>query len=285
MENYKLLGHKVGIKILDENTLENIFPMYQSMMNKINECRDVASKNTGWFGKRHYQYNFMYDNVFSILGKRGTGKTSVAFSLKEIIENSVENPNDVVLPIIIPEVIPENCTILGWLLAVIKEEVENLENQIKKQKTTGYEKREDYWDNCRHSDEIGNLSEKLKQLSRMVFAGKYNPANENSYYKAVGNSAVQADDYYQFANEIAEFWDMWIKAIQDLDIQTNSDNNNCPLIYFIFDDVDLSPEKIGELLSVIIKYLSHPNLIVITTADEQLFLDVLENRLDILIPL
>lgn len=281
MKNYKLLGHKVGIKILDENTLENIFPMYQSMMNKISECRSVASEHTGWFGKRRYQYNFMYDNVFSILGKRGTGKTSVAFSLKEIIENSKENPKDVVLPIIIPEVIPENCTVLGWLLAVIKEEVEYLEDQIKNQKTTGYEKREDYWDNCRHSDEIGNLSEKLKQLSRMVFAGKYNPANENSYYKAVGNSAVQADDYYQFANEIAEFWNMWIKAIKDLNIQANQEyNNNCPLIFFIFDDVDLSPERIGELLSVIIKYLSHPNLIVITTADEKLFLDVLENRLD-----
>ena len=54
----------------------------------------------------------------------------------------------------------------------------------------------------------------------------------------------------------------------------------CPLIYFIFDDVDLAPEKIDELLSVIIKYLSHPNIIVLTTADEELFLEVIENRLD-----
>ena len=33
-------------------------------------------------------------------------------------------------------------------------------------------------------------------------------------------------------------------------------------------------------MSIIIKYLSHPNIIVITTADEEMFLEVIENNLD-----
>ena len=38
MENHEFLDHKVGIKILDDNKLENIFPMYKSLKNKIDDC-------------------------------------------------------------------------------------------------------------------------------------------------------------------------------------------------------------------------------------------------------
>ena len=66
----------------------------------------------------------MYDNVFSIMGKRGTGKTSVVFTLQNmILEKYGRCYNDVVLPLIIPEAIPDNCTVLGWILAIVKEEV------------------------------------------------------------------------------------------------------------------------------------------------------------------
>ena len=110
MENHEFLDHKVGIKILDDNKLENIFPMYKSLKNKIDDCRKAAYTQRYQSIKKHYQYNYMYDNVFSILGDRGTGKTSVAFTLKEIIEKESKTKNhyDTVLPIIIPEAIPEN---------------------------------------------------------------------------------------------------------------------------------------------------------------------------------
>lgn len=273
MNRVEHMEHKVGIKILAESGLENIFPMYRSLENKIEECRAAAGKRQH-VQKKHYQYNYMYDNVFSILGKRGTGKTSVAFTLKERIESDRKHPEDVVLPIIIPEVIPEDCSILGWILAVVKEEVEHLEKRLKESQS-GTDK-DKYWDTCRYSDGAAesSLSKKLNRLNQMFFAGKYNPANENSYYKAVENSAVQAEKFYQFAQEVAELWDLWVSRLK------NGREETCPLIYFIFDDVDLAPEKIGELLSVIIKYLSHPNIIVITTADEELFLEVTENRLD-----
>mgnify|MGYP000323329998 FL=1 len=52
-----------------------------------------------------------------------------------------------------------------------------------------------------------------------------------------------------------------------------------PLIYLIFDDVDLNPERALEICSAIIKYLSHPNLIIIMTADEELFYDVILNSM------
>ena len=150
------------------------------------------------------------------------------------------------------------------------------------------------WDRCRYKnwqDGENSLLALYDELSQLFYAGSYNPSNEESYYRAVDNSVRQAEDYYKFAKRIANLWDAWVERIQDLQEYQREERGqegkqekrpagSCPMIYFIFDDVDLAPEKIEELLSVIIKYLSHPNIVVIATADEELFLEVIENRLD-----
>ena len=77
--------YKVGIRLLSLVQLENIFPNYQDLLDRIESYREMA--DYGLKGTAdHYQYNLMYDNVFSIFGKRSTGKTSVAFTLQNILE-------------------------------------------------------------------------------------------------------------------------------------------------------------------------------------------------------
>lgn len=278
----KNMQHKVGIKVLTDVQLENVLPTYENLLEKIDECRKAAKMESKSLEKRHYQYNFMYDNVFSILGQRGSGKTSVAFTLRDKLggKNS-KHPEDVVLPLIIPEVIPDACTVLGWILAIVKEEIEQLEEKIRKVQPI----RENSlnWERCTmksYGKNETSLSERLDRMNQLLYAGSYNPHNESSYYKAVDFSVMQANDYYKFAKEIATLWDEWIEQIRYYNLLENGKRDVCPLIYFIFDDVDLAPEKIEEILSVIIKYLSHPNIIVITTADENLFLEVIQNKLD-----
>lgn len=270
--------HKVGVKILSDLQLKNTLPTYEKLMARIEACR--AAVPNAAIPEKHYQYTLMYDNVFSVLGERGTGKTSVAFTLQEKIQKNEKYARyDVVLPLVIPEVIPEQCTVLGWLLAIVKEEMEKLERRLQKleQKNAGEQWRSRYrlyGEN--HMEE--SLVTQLEDICHMFFAGSYDPSNEKSYYRAVGYSVQQADDYYKFAKEITRLWDLWIKKIErcyELERQVTK-CDICPMIYFIFDDVDLAPEKIGELLSVIIKYLSHPNIIVITTADERLFWGLLK---------
>lgn len=285
------ITHKVGVKILSNQQLENVLPTYQNLFQKIDTCREVAKdarrelQSEEKKEERYYQYNFMYDNVFSVLGRRGTGKTSVAFTLREIIRDKYRRHHDVIMPLIIPEVIPEDCTILGWLLAIVKKEIDSLEDKIQKCDDLS---KEQFWERCKYGErnkKEASLANQLEELSQLFYAKGYNPGTETSYDRAIDNSARQADDYYKFAAKIAELWDAWVERIcyyQSLEQGKHdaTDNECCPMIYFIFDDVDLAPEKIEELLSVIIKYLSHPNIVVITTADEELFLEVLENRLD-----
>lgn len=282
--------HKVGVKELSDTQLKNILPDFRNIFTKIEQFRKAAAaeENQPNSSRKYYQYNLKYDNVFSILGKRGTGKTSVAFTLRNRIEQDEKHKDyDVVLPLIIPESIPENCTVLGWLLAIVKEEMEALEKNIRDlERTSGGEQNRSRF---RYMEGIGSkdsLETKLEDISQMFFAGSYNPSNEKSYYRAIDNSVQQAGDYYKFAKEIANLWDIWIERIRKLYELKNENTNKStnekiyPMIYFLFDDVDLAPEKISEILSVIIKYLSHPNIIVIITADEKLFLEVVENQLD-----
>lgn len=278
-------AHKVGIKILSDIQMTNVFPNYADVINRIEGHRKWLETHQIQRLKR-YQYNLMYDNVISIFGKRGTGKTSVAFTLHKKLEEDMHHPYDIVLPIIIPEVIPTDGSALGWLLAIVKDQVMEFEKRLQKEfgKSDYGSGFDNFWDNCK-DEKIGNmqyrLSEELDRLVELFYSVKYNPANELSYNIAVGNSVKQSQNYYEFAKAIVTFWDYWIAAIRELyKLEGDAQEDIAPLIYFVFDDVDLAPQKVDELLSIIIKYLSHPNIIVITTADEEMFLEVIEERLD-----
>lgn len=269
--------YKVGIKLLTDKQLENVFPDYPALLEKIELYREKSKCLPEGYSD-HIQYNLMFDNVFSIMGKRGTGKTSVAFTLKKKIEEGKYGACDVVLPLIIPEVIPNDCSVLVWILAIVKTQVKLLEEKLN-ELTKGQHKN-NYWTNCHYEHPNAMpLDKQVENLMELVFAGKYNPSGESSFYKAVGNSVRQAGDYYRFSCEIADFWNAWIEKIKQVN-RLEKHGDCSPLLFFIFDDVDLEPQKVAELLSIIMKYLSHPNIIVITTADEEMFLEVIENNLD-----
>lgn len=284
-EQFVVPAHKVGIKLLDDLQMQNVFPNYRNLIERIENHRKCIS-GTGRNLSGHYQYNMMYDNVFSIFGKRGTGKTSVAFTIQKKFEENTEHPYDIVFPIIIPEVIPAGCSALGWLLAIVGEKVQELTNKRERlYESDGRCRNSDFWEKCKYSganESASVLAQKFECLEELYFSMKYNSSAETSYSLAVGNSARQAKNYYRFAREIAGFWDALIDEIVDLyELQSRkTEPKASPLLYFIFDDVDLAPEKVDELMSMIIKYLSHPNIIVITTADEEMVLEVIENNLD-----
>lgn len=274
------LNYKVGIKILSDTQLANVFPNYRELLDKIELYRDKARKLPEDYDKKP-QYNLMFDNVFSIMGKRGTGKTSVAFTLKTKIEEIKPKSHDMVLPIIMPEIIPNDCSVLVWLLAIIKDELTKWENEINKLiNPENTDTSNAYWHNCHYNFASSpSLVKQVDTLLELSFAGKYNPTGESSFYRVVGNSVRQAEDYYKFSCEITRLWNMWADKAKRLH-NTKADESCCPMLFFIFDDVDLEPQKVAELLSIIMKYLSHPNIIVITTADEEMFLEVIENNLD-----
>ncbi len=252
------ISHKVGIKLLNDEQLYNTFPGFDDLWRKIEEFKGVIIDP---MDERRYQDTLMYDNVFSILGERGTGKTSVLYTLKDKIKDKYIR--DMVFPIIMPEIIPEECDILGWILAVISEK---LETEFEEQKLK-------YSQKC-HVGERDELRRKLERICELSFSVKYNPDSEKSFYEVVSNSERQAQNAFVFARELTEFWTKlanWLKTVEGKPGETGN-----PMIYFFFDDVDLAPERVNDLFSVVTKYLAHPNIIVIITADENQIMEVTE---------
>lgn len=262
--------HKTGIKILDVHQLENLFPNYDSLLQRIENHRAKLQQMNKIRFEKDSQYNLMYDNIFSIFGKRGAGKTSAMFTLKKILEMIYSQ--DVVLPIVMPEMIPAECSMIGWILSLLEEIVDELDQKVKSRNRMDNTQ----FGECiyRQSDSLKRAYEKVKELG---FSQFYQSDWNESFSVALINKERQTQNSFDFSKELGRFWELLKKTIQETSEEKNAKE---PLIYIIFDDVDLLPEAVTTLLSTIIKYLSHPNIIVFVTADEELLYDVIENNMN-----
>lgn len=268
--------HKMGFKILSDDQLVNIFPTVENMERKfethrknISKIDDVKAHGTEF----DFQYNLMYDSIFSIWGKRGSGKTSAIFTLKYRLEK--KNKHDLFLPIIMPEMLPVNCDIIGWILAVLDSEVSKLENIIKDNIKLIDD--EDFFKHCIFDPNNNKLRVSYKKTKELASSRNMRSfGGDRSYAESIGYTERYTQNCYDFSRQLADFWDILVQSMKKA---YGMGMNEEPLIYIMFDDVDLTPDKVVELFSVIIKYLSHPNLVVITTADEELFRDVIESDL------
>ena len=250
-ENLRLVPHhKMGIKILDTAQLENLFPEYENIDRRIQVHREQIKKIKGKSGILDNQYNLMYDNVFSIMGKRGSGKTSVVLTLKQLLQD--EYSQDIVLPIIMPEMIPRECSLIGWILSLLEDEVKKVNSKLefRNNENSGYFKE------CMKPSKT-MLIQKYERVKELCFSQFYQVERAETLSAAVVNTQIQTQNSFAFSHELVEFWDIFIKSIKEV-----HQSGEEPIIYIIFDDVDLMPDVVISLLSTIIKYLSHPNIIV-----------------------
>lgn len=266
--------HKMGFKILTETQLSNMFPTYGNLFEKIDVHRaKIQSFDTEKMSQLDYQYNLMYDTIFSIFGSRGSGKTSAVFTLKKMIRERYEPFGDYVFPIIMPEMIPEACDLISWILAILGETVSELEKRL--ERDPQLVNNNDFFNNCRFRRD-NRLRQEYNYIKELYFSKGYDVGREKSLEAAIGNNGIQVQYSYEFSQKLIRFW----TTLKDAIAKANHlEAGQEPLIYFIFDDVDLTPHKVEEMLSTIVKYLSHPNIIAIVTADEELFSDVVEEML------
>lgn len=274
-QNYKkslevVPHHKMGIKILHQEQLENLFPDYKSLLRRIEEHRTQIRGLRRLRGKMDEQYNLMYDNIFSIMGKRGSGKTSAVLTLKQLLQN--ENAWDITLPIIMPEMIPPECSMIGWILSLLEDTVTELDNASinKSENSNGY------FDGCMNQPK-NSLVREYNKVKELCYSQFYQVKGTESFTAAVINTEQQTQNSFNFSHELVKFWDRLVDAVR---IAYEPPKDEEPLIYIMFDDVDLIPDAVISLLSTIVKYLSHPNLVIFVTADEELLYDVIENSMN-----
>jgi len=181
--------HKMGFKILTEAQLNNMFPTYGNLFEKIDVHRaKIQSFDTKKMSKMDYQYNLMYDTIFSIFGSRGSGKTSAVFTLKKMIREKYEPFGDYVFPIIMPEMIPEACDLISWILAILGETVSELEKQIERDIHLIHD--DNFFQNCRFRRD-NRLRQEYNYIKELYFSKGYDVGREKSLEAAIGNNGIQ----------------------------------------------------------------------------------------------
>lgn len=253
------VSRKIGIKLLDNTQIETLFPEYNRMLKMIDEQRNRISSGGEYVTNE--RYHLMHDNILGIFGSRGSGKTSIIFSLWEkMIKNQ---KYDIILPIISPELIVDNCSILLLVLSMLENNVKNLNKYLQNNDDCMYKFLYNFNLSKRDCDIYKHNSVFWEEYQTLLSTcnNTYSSLDSYSYDETIEIQKYVSGIQYKLMNRLNKFWDMLI-FIQK---HKNSENKQ-PLLFIIFDDIDLAPERSMELVLSSYKYFSNPNICIILSA-------------------
>ncbi len=292
-------SRKLGVKYLDTEQMGNTFPDYQALLDRIEEHRQIADYAARLPGREHTakRQPQMYDNVYAVLGGRGTGKSSVILTLCEWLKQD-RNHQDLVFPIITPEIISEdNCSILGWIMSMTEQIVTQIEERVKQMRGR-YDPRSyptferigqvDFFKDCLFNSH-NQLREHYQALMRDSIQDDI-PPTAFPFDEAVGLRVHLSHKQYQLIQRLNQFWDelseTWRELNQlDHDLHSGISHGQSetrvpqPLIILFFDDIDLVPERSMELLNSTFQYFTHSSIVLIITAAEKVLKEVIQLRM------
>ena len=275
--NYSAPNYKMGIKVLTLKQLESLFTMYPNFRKKVEIYRKNIPKKD--YISKGNQYNLIYDNIFSIFGVRGSGKTSILFTLKNELEREKHHIN-FVFPIIMPEMILEGCSVFGWIFSILKTQIDNLD--LKSGTTSIYS---EYFKDCSvkrsRVEAFDKLKTQLEKVEKLCFSSGRLELSNYRPIEVTSILAEQALNHYELMESITLLWTYFVDVLKGkLEVEDKNTKKQLeePLIFLMFDDIDLVPQRTAELLTAINKFLSHPNIICVITADENMFKDAIYQK-------
>ncbi len=266
---------KIGIKILEESQIKLALPDWGTLRRQISNVRIEANnayqakKKDRSINNRYLKNNLMYDNLFSIVGERGTGKTSVLFTLyNELMKE--KSHNDILLPLIVPEMMNEGDTLIGLILSSLEHVVDDIEYSIKSA-SIEIDEQFNFFKNCVFNKN-NTLRERYNQLISEYISIKNIFLNENyTYVERIRIEQKRIHNSYSFMENLSLFWDLLVDIKRDINKKhlCGKEHNGYyndqyePLLYLFIDDADLIPRILSELLYIMPKYMAHPNIVVI----------------------
>lgn len=251
---------KIGARILDDDVITNLLPNWKNIKEEVKEFRKQALgiRNNSENEESNSNDNEFY-NVISILGKRGSGKTSVLRTIKR----QLKHENDIILPLILPDKMSEVSDVLGWIIKL-------LENEMKKELSS--ENEDKIQTNCCKTS--GNsLSKSLNRLKLSYYK------RISDYRNIINHNFVGAkefiDDKDDILNSDIDLLENFRLFIDECIICRKPKDKTEPLILIFFDDVDISAERCPEILKTIMCYLTHPNIVTFVSGELQVFTEIL----------
>jgi len=225
-----------------------------------------------------------YQNVISIFGERGSGKTILLLSACACLSKDAESPmpsgykakkdrnenipqkipGDILLPVIQPEYFGPEDTLLTWILSYLKEyvdaEAKSSENRFRRMKI----KRNDDDDNDDDSSPADFIDQMRKDEA--LFSRKF-----SSHLAA---QDITAEDFQRETLAVVEshvnFLHDWRKLVHGLIVKdeisrVSTDRKKRPFLIIPIDDADLNPAALPVILQQM-QILQHPNVLFLFSA-------------------
>lgn len=263
----------IGARVLGEDGVKLVLPTYDVLISQIKQMKSVAKnlekQNSNI--SRIMKYNREHNNTIAIFGKRGTGKTSVVYTLMDYLLNqndSNKKEKNIVLPIIEPDNFGDNTKIMGSIIGLIKNEVDEILKEVKSFKN----KPESYFRNCIYV-ENNPLKQKMDELleHHMYSDSEYRNIITHNYTDTATHIKKSSHLLIPDINLKHKFWDVIDEIVRLYKNELNKDELKKDVMLFIFiDDIDLKTTKCKELIEAIMQYSSHPNVITILSGDYEI---------------
>lgn len=253
---------KIGARILSEREVSMILPTYSKLQSQITEIRDASSVKQIDYDTNQKNSSDQRTNNISILGARGSGKTSVLKTFIHFLSSEdykAQKKKNIILPMVIPENMSDSMNLMATVLGLFKTEVDGIV------KTKNRES-EECWNEGPSDIErlYKNLVKKycyIQNEYRQVIIGQY--TTENDYVK---RSSVIFNSDIEFINCFNEFVEQLLREEKYTDDA---------LIFLFIDDIDLSTNRCTDVVKTLLSYLSHYRIVTFLSGDLDTFEEAL----------
>lgn len=247
----------IGEKQLSKKQLKQILPSYKEIVNLINSANDIQDKDKDSLPSSVH-------NVVSILGPRGSGKSSVFKNLYSSLTKKDENNKKdekyhIIFPPIIPEKVDNKIDLLGVVLMNINDFIKNNKSVfITEDRNSTHCIRRNKSEIQEGFDEVFSIYYKKDKSYKDILRDNFNTSEEYSEnMKAVINAEL----------ELSKKLKLLINKILDKWIEVKGEKANNAKMAFMFDDADINPKRANEVFDILLKYLDMDRVFVFIAAD------------------
>lgn len=264
-------GVFIGARDLKEEVYK-ILPTFDLLVKQIEQLRIGAQESK----------NIRKDvnNTIGIFGARGTGKTSVLYTLINKLSPDVQDSDsimahhNIILPIIEPDLFGDNSKIMGSVVGLLKRAVEQQLKRIQQLNLRDLEGKEGFDEYFSKGIYKSNnpLQNSLNELIEyhMYTASEYRKLLIHTYDDLathIRKSARLLTPDIEFKEKLHWLISSFIenqRALLHLSIRKSEEE---PILFLFIDDIDLKMTRSKELVEAILQYANHPNIITVLSGD------------------
>ncbi len=285
------MENQIGARVLTEQMMACSFAHTDAVLETIDKIRKRAadvhdefenalltSPNEAVMSARGY------NNAISILGSRGSGKTSIIMTLQHILQIGREawqtgsdpiKTNNIIMPLLVPQDFTPNQSLLSWVIIQLLEKAEQIEKEIANNNTYVFGSRGPFYRWMSASQKYPVKDPLRECMDNLTASFELRYMSENSL---IGKD----DQVYHYMDAAKRDSDLILEMLKLISMMTDyyrnvshctsgNANEEEPLFFFCIDDLDLAPERSNETLKLVLRYLQHPNIVVLCGWNPELF--------------